>query len=321
MRILTPILAALLVLAACSDDGGGSIDQTAGSAASPTAAAEVAPEATVAPDPPSGDGEQVEPSTPSAEGATPTPLPTPTAEPTATPEPQPFSIILAAGQYCYAGVDDITEMYVRMTVLDSGEVSGDTRIFVSDEENGYFTSAFQRFEGNFDPDASITARVKTWIEYDIQESTESWSASPSSLETVVATVELTPCDVVRDAYVDATLPGTDTGITADEVLDRTFRTDERVSFEAGATSATVSDAVVRGDGDRYVLEASGGQLMTVSISSLEDNAVFDVVSDSGIALAVEATSAEIFLPHSGDYFVIVSGTGGNASYDLSVTIA
>lgn len=322
MRILGTLIAALLLLAACSDDGDGNIDQSAGSVATPSPLAEPAPEPTVAPDPPaSDDAEQAEPTTPPAADATPTPLPVPTAEPTATPELQPLGTILSAGRYCYAGDDGINEMYVRMTVLESGEVSGDTRIFVSDEDNGYFTSASQRFDGNFNPDASITARLTTWIEFDIQESMESWSALPSSLQTVVSTVEEMPCDVVRDAYVDITLPGTDVGVTADELLDRTFRIDDRVSFDTGASSATVSNAVVRGDADRYVLEASGGQLMTVSITSLEDNAVLDVVSDSGIALAVEATSTEIYLPHAGDYFIIVSGTRGNASYELTVTIA
>jgi hypothetical protein len=324
MRILSILTAASLLLVACSN-GGGEIDQTAGGGGTPTAVAEPTPEPTVAPAPPlTDDGDQVEPTTPPVEEATPTPLPAPTAEPTveptATPDPASFPLVLDAGSYCYAGGDDINEMYVRMTVLESGEVSGDTRIFISDEENGYFTSAFQRFTGNFNADASITTDVITWIEYDIQESTESWAAFASTLETDVIIVDATPCDLVREAYVDYMLPGTDIGVTADELLDRTIGVDERVSFEPGATSATVADAVVRGEANRYVLETSGGQVMNLAMTSLEDNAIFDVVSDSGIVLAVEVTSAEIFLPHAGDYIILVSGTRGNATYELTINI-
>lgn len=316
MRTLPALVSALLLVAACSSDGGV-IDQSAGSDATPTAAAEPTPEPTGTPEPTSSDdGEPAEPTTEPVAEATPTPLETPTA----TPEPEPAGVVLPAGSYCYAGNDGINEMYARMTVSDSGEVSGDTRIYVSNDDEGYFTSAFQRFDGSFDADGSLDASLTTWIEYDIQESTETWIVSASGLQTPVSTVEEAPCDVVRDAYVDATLPGTDTGVTAEELLDRTFRVDERVSFDAGATSATVSNAVILGEADRYTLEVSGGQQMTVSITSLEDNAAVDVVSDSGLVLAVEVTSSEIFLPHSGDYFVIVSGTRGNATYDLTVTI-
>ena len=320
MRPLAILLAALLLLAACSGDGGDTVEQRAADTtpSPPTVEPTLEP---ATPDPSSGDATvQADPDAPSTPEATPTPLPTPTAEATATPTPGPLGVALPAGRYCYAGDDGINEMYVRMTVRDSGQVDGDTRIFISDEESGYFSSAFQRFEGNVEPDDSIAVQLTTWIEFDVQESVESWIASEESLQTNVSTVSETPCDVVRNAYVDATLPGTDTGITADELLERAFRTDERVSFEAGSTSATVANAVVRGEADRYVVGASGGQVMTVSITSLEDNAVVDVVSDSGLALAVEATSTEIFLPHSGDYFIIVSGTRGNASYELTVAI-
>ena len=295
MRILTTLMAALLFLAACSSDGNTSVDAGADSTTTPTAADEPTPEPTALPEPTSDGGGDAaaEPTAAPVDDATPTPLAAPTAEPTVEPEPEPLYIILPAVRYCYAGDDDINEMYVRMTVLDSGDVSGDTRIFISDEDNGYFTSAFQRFSGMFNPDGSLTAELTTWIEYDIQSSTESWAVLPSGLQTDVATIEETSCELVREAYVDIFVPNTDIGVTADEVLDRTFLIDERISFEAGASSATVSNAVVRGDADRYALDASGGQVMTISITSLEDNAIFDLVSDSGILLAIEATAEEI----------------------------
>src|SRR5690348_10855744 len=49
---------------------------------------------------------------------------------------------------------------------------------------------------------------------------------------------------------------------------------ERLKFKRGRSSAVVEGAVVRGDQDRYLVEARAGQRMNVHIRSLENNAVF-----------------------------------------------
>jgi len=99
-----------------------------------------------------------------------------------------------------------------------------------------------------------------------------------------------------------------------------FGVDETVRFEPGGTSAMMSNAVVRGERNRYTLEAAAGQTMIVSIASLEDNAVFDVYGPDGALLAAERTSESIVLPSDGSYVIIVGGTRGNASDDLKVDI-
>jgi hypothetical protein len=60
--------------------------------------------------------------------------------------------------------------------------------------------------------------------------------------------------------------------------------------------------------------------MTLSLTSLDQNAVFDVQAPDGQYLKQEATSYRGELPRTGDYSVIVSGTRGNAEYTLDVTI-
>ena len=60
--------------------------------------------------------------------------------------------------------------------------------------------------------------------------------------------------------------------------------------------------------------------MNLTITSLEDNAVFDVYGPNEVELAGEATSVSISLPSDGMYTIIVGGTRGNASYDLTVEI-
>ena len=100
---------------------------------------------------------------------------------------------------------------------------------------------------------------------------------------------------------------------------------KRIKFARGKSSATVSGAVIRGDRDTYILGASVGQRMTVRITSLEDNAAFQVMDDDGNYLQNageedDATNWTGKLPWTGDYKIIVGGTRGNASYKLTVAI-
>jgi hypothetical protein len=60
--------------------------------------------------------------------------------------------------------------------------------------------------------------------------------------------------------------------------------------------------------------------MNISLTSIENNAVFDLVTPDGIMLKQEVTNANLVLPLNGDYKIIVGGTRGNATYELSVEI-
>jgi hypothetical protein len=112
-----------------------------------------------------------------------------------------------------------------------------------------------------------------------------------------------------------------------------------IRFKAGASSATIEGAVVRGDRDLYTIGASVGQTMTVTITALESNAAFQLYApgarlgkDSDGILTVngrampgagetdDATRWTGRLSAGGDYLVVVGGTRGNASYRLTVAI-
>ena len=100
---------------------------------------------------------------------------------------------------------------------------------------------------------------------------------------------------------------------------------KRVKFAKGKHSATISGAVIRGDRDTYILGAASGQTMTVGITSLEKNAVFQIEAPNGGYLegAGEMDDAMSFkgeLPQKGDYRIVVGGTRGNATYKLTVSI-
>ncbi len=100
---------------------------------------------------------------------------------------------------------------------------------------------------------------------------------------------------------------------------------KRITFAKGRSSATVQGAVVRGDIDTYVVRAKAEQMMTVNIRSVENNAVFTVQGPDGEYLQDageedNARSVTNSLPYNGDYRIKVSGTRGNATYRLTVTI-
>jgi hypothetical protein len=111
-----------------------------------------------------------------------------------------------------------------------------------------------------------------------------------------------------------------------------------IRFSPGSVSSTVEEAVIRGERDVYFVTARAGQTLEVSISALEDNAVFSIYQPGSVAVekvgvtkvtgntlpkAGETDDATVWkgaLPVSGKYLIVVGGTRGNATYKLRVTI-
>jgi hypothetical protein len=101
---------------------------------------------------------------------------------------------------------------------------------------------------------------------------------------------------------------------------------KRVRFARGTSSAVLKGSVIRGDRDTYILGAGEGQTMTVKITSLEENAVFQIYRPGGkqtldgAGEEEDATEWTGELPASGDYTIVVGGTRGNATYKLEIKI-
>jgi hypothetical protein len=101
---------------------------------------------------------------------------------------------------------------------------------------------------------------------------------------------------------------------------------QKVRFARGTSSTTIRGAVVRGDRDRYYLGAKAGQTMTVKITSLESNAVFQIYfageqeALQGAGEEDDATSWSGELPADNEYVIVVGGTRGNATYKLTISI-
>lgn len=97
--------------------------------------------------------------------------------------------------------------------------------------------------------------------------------------------------------------------------------DERITFATGATGTVVENSVVRGTRDRYRLWVQAGQTMHVTITSLEENATFQVLAPDGTLLKEgEEAEWESRLSQTGDYVIVVGSTRGNATYRLEIEI-
>ena len=98
-----------------------------------------------------------------------------------------------------------------------------------------------------------------------------------------------------------------------------------VQFQAGTSSATVSGGMLRGEtGPVYGLVAAAGQRMEITITSLEENASFDVLTPSGEYLINEIVGQEFefssILPEDGEYLITTNALRGNVSFDLNISI-
>jgi hypothetical protein len=93
-----------------------------------------------------------------------------------------------------------------------------------------------------------------------------------------------------------------------------------VRFAKGGTSASYRNSVIRGDRDTYNLSAGAGQFMTVSITSVENNASFQVVAPNGEDLVLDDTNWTEELPLTGNYKIIVGSGRGNATYTIKFKV-
>lgn len=234
------------------------------------------------------------------------PSPSPTVEPSPTPVPSgaisnPTSTgdqSLAAGEYCFAFKDQKQEGSVKLVIGSDRQVNGTAEGVIQDAENGYFTSYNQEFLGQATAQ-KLQLDITTQIEQDTQQEQKVWTVTGNQLDTGRLVYTQQNCQTVA----------TESGVK-----------EERLKFATGATSTLVEDSVIRGERRAYLAGAQANQDLRVSITSLENNAVFDLVSPTGESMIQEATSATVSLPATGDYSIVVGGTRGNASYKLQVEI-
>ncbi|MEC4982988.1 MAG: hypothetical protein SAJ37_04830 [Oscillatoria sp. PMC 1068.18] len=205
---------------------------------------------------------------------------------------------VAPGTYCFEHQDETLTSEAELTVAANNQVTGNLTGTIQNEAEGYFTSYQQNITGNLQGN-QLQVDLTTEIELDTQTSQETWQLTTSQLKTERTTYQAVDCAALNDVAATSS---------------------QRIQFAPGKSSAVVSNSVIRGERDVYLVKANSGQTMKLTISSLEDNAVFDLIAPGGKNLELGATNASVVLPVAGDYTVIVGGTRGNATYDLEVEI-
>lgn len=248
-----------------------------------------------------------------------------------SPSPQvavtsnPVAAKLESGTYCFKLSTATKQASTKLTIVPDQQVSGTLDGIVQDQAAGYFTSYQREFKGKLDGE-KLPVAVSTKIENDVQNSAEDWILTKTQLianQDILNRVdcaELTQAAPAPTNTPVASAPSPNKPTAPTEPQSRRIR----VNFATGSNTTTVENSVVRGTTDTYLLNARARQRMQVTITSLENNAVFDIVSPSGKLLqpttGADVTSADLNLPETGDYEIVVGGTRGNASYKLRIQI-
>ncbi len=220
---------------------------------------------------------------------------------------------IAPGDYCYELGSKTLSAQAKVTIDSRNTVSGEFQGTVHNEAAAYYTSYQQTFQGPLTTNNQAKLAVQTQIEYDNQTSEETWTITPDMLKTERESLQKMDCAKFGQ-NVDETVP--DVG----QVPPQSNPGTERVNFAKGATSTVLAGAVIRAERKTYLLNAGQDQVMDVGITALEDNAVVEILSPDGSVLVSEAKTFTEKLPATGDYQIIVSGTRGNATYEMTVEI-
>ena len=131
-------------------------------------------------------------------------------------------------------------------------------------------------------------------------------------------------DEQQEESEETSSPSSEDSPSTEEPTEETFTPSEdaiRVQFAPEDIGTVIDGGVLRGESPaQYILQAAAGQLMTVSLQSLEDNGEFTIYGPTGQQVTSSLTNAEILLPLDGDYIVEASPTRGNLSFVLNILI-
>lgn len=96
---------------------------------------------------------------------------------------------------------------------------------------------------------------------------------------------------------------------------------KRIRFQPGAVSGSLERTLPAGEQHCYQLGVSENQWMEVWLTSVLDNAVFQIFSPAGVSITAEETHWLGRTESTGDYIIIVTSLDGlEAAYNLKVQI-
>lgn len=233
-----------------------------------------------------------------------------------------------AGTFCFKYDDETLTAWTKIKINKNNQITGNLEGEVHDNKSQYYTSYVQDLRGTVEKN-QLKLNIKTQIENDQQESEGNWTITPSGLIIDGKTYSSIDC-----TQLAKTIPNNNPSITPTpsnspeansspsntDTTDGNQRPPVRIRFDKGANSKTIENSVIRGDRDVYIFGAGANQDVKITITSLEDNAVFDTYLPNGEIVEAELKELEITTPQAGDYKIIVGGTRGNATYKLTLEI-
>lgn len=238
---------------------------------------------------------------------------------------------LRTGDYCYEKEQGDVHTYARLRVFPDDAVIGsiqhdfppmggdvssvriDARGTVENETLDLSIRRFSEYDGGF----ASTFRPGPDPEPAVWQATSQTLSIDSETQKSIGTEEITKSDCTRVNAAMKRMAG-DNSSTYTDGYDNIER--ETVQFEPGTSGTTVSGSLVRREANLYLVSAQEGQTMAPIAASEGNNAVFQVLSPSGVMLIREDMETELALPETGTYEIVVAGSRGNASYDLTITI-
>lgn len=248
-------------------------------------------------------------------GGQPAPTSVPTGQPaTVQPPPSAQRISFAPGSNS-AQVSGQVGGYTVITYLLEALAGQNMQVSVSSPTNNVFLSVLTP-SGAFLAQATVGAKSFTGAlpqsgDYTFRVSTSPGAATTTYTLNVTVTGAGQPLPPTLPPSTSAPPPATSTAPYP------------RIQFAPGATSATVSGQVDSSASKGYLVGASAGQRMQISLTSPGGNVYLTVTSPSGSTMASASlgeTSLDRFLPENGDYIIQVSTPGGATNYTLSVSI-
>ncbi len=225
-----------------------------------------------------------------------------TASPTESPPsspPRSPQASLQPGVFCFAAKTATVTANLQLELTTTGAVYGKSQATIQDQAASYYSSYEQIFAGERQADR-FKLNLITTIEYDTQTTQETWAIAPDRLTTPDQTYTAIPCPATSDPPIPVQIV--------------------RMEFPPGANSTVIQQSVVRGSRTIYLVNAKEGQRFTLRIVALENNAVVDILAPGGKAIQQEVTQADLPLPATGNFQVVVGSTRGNATYRLEVKI-
>jgi hypothetical protein len=171
------------------------------------------------------------------------------------------------------------------------------------------------------PDLAAAYFLRGWAEY-LEDPVK---RLPQAKSDVAKAASLTPNDTLfKQAAAFLTKPVPTPRAPTPKPIPTPASQAKRISFAAGATSAEVQGQIAAGKIDEYVLKASQGQWLTVSIFSPRNDVLLAVTGLSDgqpyLRSAAGAATWQGKLPATQDYSLKAVSSGAASPYTLQVTI-